>query len=82
MLCKRCVCMKWGTVVALFGLAVGISFFCFFVLGAGLVLGREPPRVCLDVDGRACLDAPHTPTSSYHPKSVLIGICIYIIVRP
>ena len=55
-----------------------IICFCFFVLGAGLVLGREPPRVCLAVDGRACLDAPHTPTSSYHPKSVLIGIGIYI----
>ena len=59
--------MKWGTVVALFGLAAGIIylFFCFFVLGAGLVLGR-----------------PSHPPSSYHPKSVLIGICIYIIGRP
>ena len=25
------------------------NYFCFcFFLGAGLVLGREPPRVCLD----------------------------------
>ena len=52
MLCKRCECMKWGTVVALFGFTAGISFY-FLFLGAGLVLGREPPRVCLD--------APHTP---------------------
>ena len=54
--------MKWGTVVALCELAAGIYIifvFCFW--GAGLVLGREPPRVCLDVGGQGCLDAPHTP---------------------
>ena len=74
-----CVCMKWGTVVALFGLAAGISFFLFFCFGcracawtgtAPGVLGRGRPRV---------LGRPSHPPSSYHPKGGLIGIVYYSI---
>ena len=87
MLCKRCVYMKWGTVVALFGLTAGISFFVFFggcracawTKTAPGVLGRGRPRVL----GRRMNDrvkiTKHSPTpSSYHPKGGLIGIYIYI----
>ena len=64
--CKRCECMKWGTVVALFGFTAGLSFY-FLFLGAGLVLGREPPRVCLD--------APHTPQA---PITRRVALSVYI----
>ena len=67
--------MKWGTVVAFWGLAAGISFlFLFFLLGTGLVLGREPPRVCLDVGGRGCLEAPHTPQAPITRRVAISGI--------
>ena len=70
-----------GTVVALFGLAAGIIyivFFCFW--GAGLVLGREPPRVCLDVCGRGCLDAPHTPQLLSPEGWPYRYICVYVYI--
>ena len=49
MLCKRCLCVCVHEVGNRGGfLGARRWFFFFFVLGAGLVLGREPPRVCLD----------------------------------
>ena len=60
------------------GLAVGISFF-FFWGGAGLVLGREPPRVCLGMGGRGCSDAPHTPQAPI-TRRVALSVCIYIYI--
>ena len=61
-----CVCMKWGTVVALFGLAAGIIFFLFFCFGcrACAWTGTAP----------GVLGHPSHPPSSYHPKGGLIGI--------
>ena len=38
-----CVCMKWGTVVALFGLAAGFVFLLFWV-----------PGLCLDGNRPGC----------------------------
>ena len=72
--------MKWGTVVALFGLAAGIIYIyivCFLFLGcracawtgtAPGVLGLGRPRV---------LGRPSHPPSSYHPKGGLIGMYLY-----
>ena len=69
-----CVFMKWGTVVAFWGLAAGIIFvFCFFFFGnrvcawtgtAPSVLGRGRLRL---------LGSPSHPPSSYPPKGGHLG---------
>ena len=38
------------------------------------MLGREPPRVCLDVGGRGCLDVPHTPQA---PITRRVALSVY-----
>ena len=38
------------------------------------MLGREPPRVCLDVGGRGCLEAPHTPQAPITRRVAISGI--------